>query len=268
VSKYAVVRAVAEREVPTSLPPGSVVTPEGVLLQFRAVGFGTRLISKLVDLAMQAVVLLAAGLVIQFISGALPDGVVLAIWAVVGFLIIFGYPVILESRGGRTAGQRAVGVQVLQINGSPLRFRHAAIRAMLTLVDLFVTSGFAGVVSILTTERGQRIGDLAAGTMVVRLPTRNIYNLQVSVAEVRQLPANTDLSRVTRADIDAMRMVLARGAELRDGAQSDLGRRLAQHIATRLGQPQPQGMSVEVYLNSVLVAASHRGSDVFGRIEQ
>ena len=63
-----------------------------------------------------------------------------------------------------------VKTRVVTVEGAPIRFRHAFIRSLLGIVDLLLTAGTIAVVSSLVTKRGQRLGDLVAGTMVIREP--------------------------------------------------------------------------------------------------
>ncbi len=263
--EHAAVGAMADARhlLPTTLPPACVVTPEGVLLQFRPVGLSTRVVGRLVDLGIQAI---AAGMILGIIglsSAALPQGIVIALWVVTAFLLLFGFPIAFETLGnGRTPGHRAVGTKVIGLDGGPVRFRQAAIRAILVMVDLFLTSGFGGAVSILSTPSGQRLGDIAAGTMVVRLADASIYDLpQFELSPgARTQVANWDLRQLSDADVDLARDLLARGSELRPGAQLDLGQRLSDHFVKRLGARRPSGMTIEQHLQTVVAARSEAGS--------
>ena len=85
------------------------------------------------------------------------------------FVVLWGYPTVMETLWrGRTIGKIALGLRVVTVEGAPVRFRHAAIRATLGLVDFLLTSGAGAVVSVLMTHRSQRLGDLVAGTVVLR----------------------------------------------------------------------------------------------------
>lgn len=264
VTTHAAVTAIssAPRTRGPDLGPGSVVTPEGVVLQYAPAGLGTRIVSRLVDLGIQGVVLIVAITAIGLVGGALPSGVVFALFAVLGFLIIFVYPVVLELRGRRqTFGQRAVNVRIISLDGGPLRFRQAAVRAMLLLIDLPLTSGFAAVATMFASSRGQRLGDIAAGTMAVRLPSTNLSNLAAPAAIVAfELDSELDLRTLTDDEIDLARDLLGRGAEMRPGAQTHFARTLSDRFAERLGAPRPSGWSYEQHLQAVVAARSAAGS--------
>ena len=128
------------------------------------------MLGKLLDLLVQFGLFLALALLVSLTtSSGFSDtaGIVLVI--VGAFLIVLGYPALCETFwNGKTVGKAALGLRVRTTEGAPIRFRHAAIRAALGLVDFFVTYGLAATLSVLLTKDSQRLGDLAAGTLVLR----------------------------------------------------------------------------------------------------
>jgi len=88
---------------------------------------------------------------------------------------VLGYSVSMETfNRGRTVGRMVVKTRVVTVEGAPVRFRQAFIRSLLGIVDLLLTAGTVAVVSSLITKRGQRLGDLVAGTMVIRDPANKL----------------------------------------------------------------------------------------------
>jgi len=217
-----------------------VVTPEGVLLSYRPAGLATRSIGRLVDISVQLLlvyVVFTVALAISFGAGL--SGTILVVLGVfLGFVLLFVYPVMFEVfGGGRTPGHRATGTRVICTDGGPVAFRHAAIRSLLFLVDGVGTSGFAGAVSVLVSHRGQRLGDLAAGTMVVRLDAPKVWDnrehpIPTALAE---RAASFEARRLEQADVDLARTLVERGATLFPGAQLDLATRLATRLDDQLG---------------------------------
>lgn len=217
-----------------------VVTPEGVLLDYRPAGLATRSMGRLVDISVQLLLIYVVFVVAVPISfGAGLSGTVLVVLGVfLGFLLLFVYPVMFEVfGGGRTPGHRATGTRVICTDGGPVAFRHAAIRSLLFLVDGVGTSGFAGAVSVLVSHRGQRLGDLAAGTMVVRLDTTTVWdNHEHPIpTALSERAASFEARRLEQADVDLARTLVERGATLFPGAQLDLATRLAKRLDDQLG---------------------------------
>lgn len=165
----------ARRVVPVAAADGfgkgSIITPEAVVLDFELAGLASRSIAYAIDIAVQFGALMAYLVVVGAISAASPVvGIVLMLVGLI--VIVLGYPVIMETfRGGRTLGRMVVKTRVVTVEGAPVRFRHALIRSLLGIIDLLISVGAVAVVTSLLTKRGQRLGDLVAGTMVIREPS-------------------------------------------------------------------------------------------------
>ena len=85
------------------------------------------------------------------------------------FAIGWGYFIFFELIwNGQTPGKRAVGIRVLTVRGEPVTLVHSLVRNLLRLIDALPSAYMVGIISILVTSRSQRLGDLAAGTIVVR----------------------------------------------------------------------------------------------------
>ncbi|MEL7155631.1 MAG: RDD family protein [Actinomycetota bacterium] len=239
----------------------TVVTPEGVVLEFRAAGVASRMMAVALDLAIQYVLIIVMALVGAFLAAFSPT--VALVFVVVGFFLVFwGYPAVLETFwGGRTVGKRVFGLRVLTIEGGPVGFRQAAIRALLSLVDFWLPApgGVVALVAALTTKNSQRLGDLAAGTIVVRnvkdaAPT--FFFNPVVGAEAYGL--TLDASRLAPEHYALAREFLVRAPDLLPSSRAALGADLADRLVRASGTPRPEGMSPEAYLQSLLFAHQRR----------
>src|SRR5690349_23802341 len=102
-------------------------------------------------------------------GGEEPSAAAVILSVIATFAVLVGYPVVCETFwNGQTVGKMALGLRVRTREGTPVRFRHAVIRASLGLVEFYMTFGVVAVLSILFTRDHQRLGDLAAGTVVMR----------------------------------------------------------------------------------------------------
>ena len=148
-----------------------IVTPEAVVLDLPPAGVATRIIAKLIDLAM-LVMLLYLGTIFFALAGgtsaSFADGVdvwvqiVLVIWA---FFVLLIVPMLVESRWhGRTPGKAVLGLRAVTLDGGPIQTRHAMIRGIFLIIDVYL---LLGLFPALVTSRSQRFGDLAAGTFVL-----------------------------------------------------------------------------------------------------
>jgi uncharacterized RDD family membrane protein YckC len=246
--------------------PARMVTPEAVALEFQTANLGSRILAYLIDLAVVTVGILAgvlaAALIGQTTDVVVPDWVALTIVLVLLPGWWLGYFVAFETLWrGRTLGKAALGLRVVTKEGAPVRFRHAAIRALLGLVDFAIAGGFFAVVFILFTRDNQRLGDLVAGTLVLRERSGLAAPAPVSFAAPPGLEAYTatlDTSRVGTEEYQAVRTFLLRAASLPPGPRAALALQLANPLAARLRPPPPDGVSPELYLHCVAAAYQQR----------
>jgi uncharacterized RDD family membrane protein YckC len=216
----------------------TIATPEGVDLELTLAGVGSRFTSALIDYLIQLLILLALGLVLGVGFGLSPSagGFGIAIWIVLGFLLFSGYDVAFEVlASGRTPGKRLNGLRVVLENGGPITFPTSAIRNVLRAIDLLPGTYLVGILSILVSSRNQRLGDHAAGTLVVRerkvLPPEPIlrpYRREVAA------PA-WDTSAIGAEELTAVRSFLARRYELTAGARAQVAAELAARLRPQIG---------------------------------
>jgi uncharacterized RDD family membrane protein YckC len=211
-----------------------IATPEGVSLEVPLAGLGSRFVALLVDLLLQSVgfalliaVLVAAG------SGGYAAA---AILAVAVFAIIFVYPLAFELwAGGRTPGKRWSNLRVVCDDGSPVTFRASALRNVLRLVDILPGLYLVGTIAIFATRNNQRLGDLAAGTLVVREPRAAAQApAPGETAELGELPA-WDVSGLRDAELAVLRRFLERRSALEAVPRNLLARDLADRLRPRVG---------------------------------
>lgn len=147
-------------------------TPEHVRLEYQLADLGSRAAALALDLAIIVATILLVALVLRF-TGALGGagaGFGIAVLYIVLFFATWGYFLFFEAVwDGRTPGKRALGLRVLHDGGEPLSFQGSVLRNLIRFVDLQPgVTGMAGAATILFNRRAQRLGDIVAGTIVVR----------------------------------------------------------------------------------------------------
>lgn len=151
-----------------------LATPESVELEFRLAGPGSRLLALVVDTLICGALygaIITVLLVAGYSFGTSKSSSWVTVLVVIAFFLIrWGYFLFFEIRlRGQTPGKRAMGIRVVREGGLPLGIRHSLIRNLLRVVDSFPQPlCIVGGVSALATPKGQRLGDLAAGTIVIR----------------------------------------------------------------------------------------------------
>lgn len=147
-----------------------VETPEGITLTLRVAGPVARALAWGMDTLIKYGALWALLMGLTFLGAA-----GLGVWLIALFLIEWFYPVLFEVyASGATPGKKALGLQVIHANGTPVDWSAALIRNVLRAVDFLPLFYGFGVVALLGTRDFQRLGDLAAGTLVIyREPPRS-----------------------------------------------------------------------------------------------
>ncbi|HEV7888734.1 MAG TPA: RDD family protein [Acidimicrobiales bacterium] len=242
----------------------AVATPEGVTLEFTLAGVGSRFVAALIDVCLQGAVAVAVLLLTAALSDAL-GGWVIALAAVAVFVVVFGYDVAFETwASGRTLGKRWTGLRVVKTSGAPITFVTSAVRNLLRLVDILPTAYLVGIVAILATPKNQRLGDLAAGTIVVRertgraaMPADGSWTGWSASARPPEGLDTWDVSAVTAEEVAAVRQFLARRASLPPDTRTRLARDMASRLRPKVVGPG-EAIGPETFLEAVVTAKAQR----------
>jgi uncharacterized RDD family membrane protein YckC len=229
-----------------------IVTPEAVLLDVETAGYASRILAALLDVVIQLFILgIVSALLAIVLRG---DGSALETYVAVAlFLVLFGYPIVFETlTRGRTPGKMALSIRAVTVDGAPIRLREATLRAMGGLVDkLLPPGGITGALFVTLTPKHQRIGDLIAGTMVIRDPEKYVVTpaLWFSAPPGLEAYAETiDPTAITVEQYTVVRSFLTRGASLSIPVRHALAVDLATRLGERIGSTPPAWVSPEVFL--------------------
>jgi uncharacterized RDD family membrane protein YckC len=231
-----------------------VVTPENIAFEYQLAGPFRRLPAYAIDLAVRWLIIILL-VILLYLFGALIDFSLLGPFAVaagliVYFLISWFYGTVMETYfNGRTVGKWACGIRVIDVEGRPITGRRALLRNLLRIADLapmyaisnlaegvppiyMIPTGMIGLMTMIFTRRMQRLGDLAAGTMVII--DERIWKLPVGKVEDPRVPALASFVpadyRVTRS----MARTLAVYAERRQFLTPARRREIARHLTVPL----------------------------------
>src|SRR5215213_3877502 len=209
-----------------------IATPEGVDVELTLAGIGSRFIAAILDLIVQGSVILAAAIVFG-VSGASDSSIGVAAFTIVFFLVFFAYDVLFEVRSrGRTLGKRWTGLRVMRTGGRPVTFVPSCVRNVMRLVDILPLFYAVGMFSIFFTARNQRLGDLAAGTLIVRERTGGLHG-HSAPGELTVAGASAhgwDVSAVSAQDAGLVRQFLGRREELEAGPRAELAADLERRL--------------------------------------
>jgi uncharacterized RDD family membrane protein YckC len=230
---------------------GRTVTPEAVTIALDVAGLGSRMIAWLIDSLIQLVI--AVPIVLGIGAGNLSGNVELVALSLILFLLFWGYYPIFElSWQGRTPGKRAQRLRVIRTDGQPAGGAAIMVRNLIRILDVFLLP-FLAVISMIVTSRAQRLGDLAAGTMVVR--ESKFRAPQAVLAASRPDLPTVDATGLPEREYDVIRSFLARRGSLDPAARWRLAAQLASSVRGRVGS-MPAGLPDETLLEAV--AQSYR----------
>lgn len=190
----------------------TIQTPEQVGFQYALAGLGTRATAFILDTAIRALLILFIFVVVFSISRwlprldatgmlkTLPRNWILALGILAYGVIDLGYFLIFEALwSGQTPGKRSQGLRVMRVDGQPIGWLESALRNILRALDMLAGFYPIGLVVMFLSPRSQRIGDYAAGTVVIRerqyhIPTSGVPTSGIATSGVSQSRVPEDRS--------------------------------------------------------------------------
>lgn len=236
-----------------------LVTPEAVELEIPTASVGLRGLAYVVDLVVLGIAMVAVVWAGLSVLGAASDAEAVAwiiVLAVSALMIVL--PMVVEATsGGRSVGKVIAKLRVVTVEAAPIGWRHAAIRATVGLFELLLTAGVIGFFVALASPRGQRLGDMVAGTLVVR---ESLSHGDISPVRFRPVPGTEAFAaRLDVSDLDDGDYQVVRATLLREGLAPERHAALCATVVTTLWPrvgvgPLPTAMSPVAVLTAVAAA--------------
>lgn len=238
---------------------------EGIDIEVVLAGLGSRTAAAVIDLVIQGLVLVG----IAAVSAMFGDAGV-ALIAVGSLLVIFGYPIAAETfANGQTVGKRVMNMAVVAADGTPVTFMASTIRNVVRMVDLLPGNYLVGAVAVFASKRNQRLGDIAATTIVIQRPKPGAHLVQSGAASpYTSVPGSTmepvlspevagwDVSSVTAEEIAAIRTFLLRRHSLDPSHRADLAQTLAFQILPKVAGVPLEG-GPELFLERIAASRAY-----------
>lgn len=237
-----------------------VVTGDAVVVEVRVAQMPSRALAIIIDMAVQFTVLILAYALLGAFAGVTDFAMFAAVMIVLMVLVMVGYPVLFETlTRGRSLGKLALGLRVVSDDGSPERFRQALFRGLAGVVEFWVLSGAPALIASLVSQRGKRLGDVFAGTIVIsdRAP-RNSGQLIVMPPQLANWATTLELSQLPDQVAQAARQYLSRWHDLSPQVQHEMGVRIAAQTAAYVSPTAPAGVPPHAYLSAVLAERRRR----------
>ena len=244
-----------------------VETADHVVLRYDLAGAGTRGSAAIIDGLLSLLMVFGLSIAAVLIGSRLPPSVATQLAGVAAFLILLSwvaYFVLLEWLwNGQTIGKRRAGLRVIGPDGEPARFTAVLIRNLVRLVD-FLPGWYAlGVVMIFLTPGSQRLGDLAAGTYVVRAPKPRLDWLSLRTLEPGQTAPGASVTGASvRLSGESQRLVrefVARERTLSLADRTKLAAIIARPL--RAAAPDIDASDDIVFLHRIAASLRAAGND-------
>lgn len=232
-----------------------LVTGDAVVLGLRPARLPSRALALAIDLVVIWAVYLILTIGVVVAAGSLDDAALAAISVAMFLLVLVGVPIAVETLShGRSLGKLACGLRVVRDDGGPIRFRHALVRGAMGVVEILISFGVIACIASLVSARGRRIGDVFAGTLVVRerVPGARMESVPPPPPWLVGRFAALDLSSVPDSLWLAIRQYLTRMGQLDPAVNWSMAIRLADDLAARTGAPKPADVPPAAYLAAVV----------------
>lgn len=258
-------------------------TPENVVFGYNVAGIGSRFMAALVDtllIGLLQALLFATLILIEANAGPSPlmDALgawIVAIMGLISFLFLWGYYIFFEMFwNGQSPGKRLFHLRVIRTDGTPISITESLVRNLVRIVDLLPAAYGFGVVTMFINSQSRRLGDLAAGTLVVHeSATVSVQQLEISQAHAMHrfslkpvTPTTFPVERLNNQEIALIEEFLQRRDEMqhRQNLAVQILERLHQRVGLTL-EPTDR-IEAEDKLIGILEAVRNRSEG--GKISQ
>ncbi|MFD0889895.1 RDD family protein, partial [Streptosporangium algeriense] len=231
-----------------------VVTGEAVVVEVRIAQLPSRALALLIDMVVQLVTLFGVSQLIGVLAWNLDGALTMMLYILFTVSVLVGYPVLSETlTRGRSLGKLALGLRVVSDDGGPERFRQALFRGLAGMVEFWMLGGAPALIGSLVSEKGKRLGDVFAGTVVIAERAPRQYGPPLEMPPpLASWAATLELSRLPEGVAATARQYLMRWHDLSPAVQHEMGVRIATEMSAFVSPPPPPGVPPFAYLTAVL----------------
>jgi uncharacterized RDD family membrane protein YckC len=248
----------------------NIDTPENVIFGYEIAGLGSRFLAALIDTSLIVVLQVVVQVVLVFVidvAGEIAGSIIAGAAILVGFALLWGYYIYFEiTWNGQTPGKRRVGLRTIRADGTPAAASEMVIRNLVRIVDFLPVGYGVGIVVMFIHPQARRLGDLAAGTLVVydrtELSLENVARGAQRLATPRgRIPPELALlpfERLAESDLALLEDYLQRQDGLANAIA--LGRTLLARTYERLESTPPAGppaLELTRHLQALYYLARH-----------
>jgi uncharacterized RDD family membrane protein YckC len=245
-----------------TLTTDDLVTGEAVALDLPPAGLGTRMVSGLIDVAATLLLLIAVAMTFMIASLQADEALGGVAWIGTLITVFLVFPTSMETlTHGKSLGKLALGMRTVRDDAGPVSFQQSFVRALVAVVEVYAFFGVPAFFCALMNSRGKRLGDLAAGTYVVRERVRLRLALPPRMPpRLATWARSADMASLPAGLVLAIRQYLGRLPTIDPESRVRIGVRLAEQVAPYVAPAPPAGTAPEDFLCAVLASRRERDS--------
>ena len=233
----------------------SIDTPEQVALEFELAGIGSRFMAVLVDHSIQGVIIVLFALAAWAFAVTFSPVWSIALLMLAIFVVEWGYFTIFETySNGQTPGKKLVKIRVIKNNGRAITVFEAMLRNFIRLVDYLPIAYLVGIIVMFVDSRNRRLGDIAAGTLVVHERGEESADIKLTIvqaAAAQPVVCSFDIRNLGVQDLEMIETFLSRRYDLEAYARHVTAERLADMMRAKLGIDRTAQPDDETLLESL-----------------
>ncbi|AYL97426.1 RDD family protein [Mucilaginibacter celer] len=232
-----------------------ITTSQNIDIDYEVAGVGERILAHIIDMALFIVIMLAVVLIGPAL-GSLSKVALIVMIAVYAGLFVF-YDLICEiSMNGQSVGKKIMKIKVISLNGSRPSVGQYLLRWLFRIVDFTLTSGICGLICVIVSDNKQRVGDMVAGTTLIRtVPRTKMDNIVFTTPEEDSYqPVFPAVAQLADKDIELVSEVINTYIKTRNPV---VVYNMAERIKSHIGVTPPEGMNDMLFLQTVIKDYSH-----------
>lgn len=267
----------------TKIRPDVVITGEAIALLVQPASLFLRVVSAIID-AIAIILGMIITYEVLFLILSLHDGSddfmyfsneaqVAALVSIITALWLFLVPMTVETlTRGKSLGRFIVGTRIVRDDGGPITLRHAFVRTLIGLGELWATMGAGAIIAAWTNRRGKRIGDIFAGTYAVSETSGLTRRPLLLAPELAQWASEANVGELDGVTTVTARRFLQSATKMDPLHRQQAAQTLATALLNQVYPPPPPGTDPERFIAAVLVlrrdAEYHTNNAIQARLEK
>jgi len=233
-----------------------ITTSQNIDIDYEVAGLGERIVARLIDMGI-LIVLFLLGLFLGIMAGVYSNSETIVIIAYVTFLVILvfydlGFEIFMN---GQSIGKRIMKIRVISLNGSQPNVGQYVLRWLFRIVDFGIEPGLVALVVAAISEKPQRLGDIVAGTMLIRtVPRTKMNNIVFMPMYNGYQPVFPVAAQLNDRDIELIHEVIN---SYQKTGNNVVVYNMAQRVKEHLNVEPPQGMNDMLFLQTIIKDYSH-----------